>query len=179
MKKMMKKLMCAAMLSTFLMAGTSYAACPVSWDSLVEGESQSVLLPTSELQSKGMTQQSAARRGEIFSAGIVEISNQQDGTLYITADTLAHRTVEKIYQTVFLDKWDDEAKDWVQIKYWEFERGIEEEPNLSSYHIGMIVSGCELNKYYRVRGMHLVQVGDTYEGKTTETHGVLLTDHEI
>ena len=178
MKKMMKKLVCAAMLSTFLMVGTSYAACPVTWEDLTDGENQSALLPESEFQSKGVTESSAARRGEIFSAGMVEIANMQDGTLFISADTLAHRVVENIYQTIFLDKWDDDKQDWVQIKYWEFERSLEEEENLSSYHIEMIVSGCELNKYYRARGMHLVQIGDTYEGKTTDTNGVLLTNHK-
>ena len=48
-----------------------------------------------------------------------------------------------------------------------------------SYHVGFIVSGCELNRYYRARAMHLVQIGDDMEGKATETNGVLLTDHEV
>ena len=175
--KRMKKLVCATMMFVFVMAGTAHAMSLPSWDSLAEETSQSVLLSDNQVKSKDTTQNVA--RGTVFSAGMIEISNEQDGTLYISVDTFAHKTVDKIYQTVFLDVWDEENETWKQLKYWDFERSIEEEDDLTSYHVGFIVSGCELNRYYRARAMHLVQWGDHYEGKATETNGVLLTDHEV
>ena len=67
-----------------------------------------------------------------------------------------------------------------QINHWDFEKSIDEDPELSSYHVGFTVIGCELNRYYRARAMHLVEWdGDRMEGKATQTNGVLLTDHEI
>ena len=122
---------------------------------------------------------SSIMRGKILSSGIIEISNQQDGTLHIAVDTYAHTVVDKIYQTVFLDVWDEEKENWVKVNHWDFERSIDEEADLSSYHVGFTVTGCEVNRYYRARAMHLVQIGDDMEGKATETNGVLLTDHEI
>ena len=121
------------------------------------------------------------RRGRILSTAMLTITNEQDGTLYITVNTLAHKNVDKIYQTVFLDQWNEEKEDWVQIGYWEFVRSKEEESDgqLSSYPLELTVQNCELNKYYRARAMHLVEIGDNMEGKATQTDGVLLTDHEV
>ena len=50
---------------------------------------------------------------------------------------------------------------------------------MSSYYVGFTVTDCPINRYYRARAMHLVEVGDLMEGKATETNGVLLTDHEV
>ena len=61
----------------------------------------------------------------------------------------------------------------------KFEKNIKEDENLTSYHVGFTVSGCEVNRYYRARAIHLVQWGDDAEGKSTQTNGVLLTDHEV
>ena len=58
----------------------------------------------------------------------------QDGTLHISVDTYAHVVVDKIYQTVFLDVWDEDKKDWVKVNHWDFVKSIEEEPRLSSSH---------------------------------------------
>ena len=122
-----------------------------------------------------------AERGLRLSTAVLRIVNEQNGDLYINVDTLTHKFVDKIYEIVFLDVWDDSKEDWVQIGKWDFERSKEEEENeeLSSFYVGFTVSGCELNRYYRARAMHLVQWGDDMEGKATETNGVLLTDHEV
>ena len=117
----------------------------------------------------------------MFSTAVLRIYNGQDGTLNISVDTLAHVNVDSIYQSVFLDKWNEKKNAWVKVEYWEFERTKEEEEDgkLSSYHVDLTVSGCEGNQYYRARAIHLVQLGDDAEGKSTQTDGVLLTDHEV
>ncbi len=116
-------------------------------------------------------------RGIRLATCILRIYNGEDGTIKISVDTAAHKNIDVIYQTVFLDEWDDEREDWVQVGYWEFEKHKEEENGeLSSYHVDLTVSGCQVNHYYRARAMHLVQWGDDMEGKATETDGVLLTN---
>ena len=174
--KNVKKILVATFLFIMLMAECAYAYTP-KWEELPGNYAPSVL--SQETESENAI--NVIARGKYFSTGILRITNEQDGTLYISADTSAHINVDKIYQTIFLDKWDDDREDWVQIGYWEFERAKEEEDDgtLSAYHIGFTVTGCELNHYYRARAMHLVQWGDHYEGKATETNGVLLTDHEV
>lgn len=175
--KKLRSILSTVVLLAILMTGTAYAQRPTI-DSLPGHYNQSILLKNGETTSQDKIE--AYERGTIFSAGIIQITNEQNGDLYISVDTAAHVKVDSIYQAVFLEQWDDESEDWVQIGHWEFERTKEEEDNnLTSYHVGFTVSGCELNRYYRASAMHLVQLGDDIEGKSTSTNGVLLTDHAV
>ena len=160
-----------------MMTNTAYAMPNVTWGELPHTNLQSVMLTDGETSSTDITDNTA--RGKVFSTGVIEITNQQDGTLHISVDTYAHVVVDKIYQTVFLEVWDEKEEDWVNVEHWDFVKSIEEEPNLSSYHVGFTVSGCEVNRYYRARAMHLVEWGDEAEAKVTQTNGVLLTDHAV
>lgn len=149
-----------------------------SWENLPGHHNQSVL-SVGSLEAEDIIKGDA--RGIMMSTAILKIANEQNGNLYITADILVHKKIDKAYQTIFLDEWDEENNTWVQIGCWNFERSKEEEENgeMLSYHVGFTVTGCVVNRYYRARAMHLVQIGDDMEGKATETDGVLLTDHAV
>ena len=178
MMKKAKKILVTVILMSVLMIENVYASIP-TWSQLSGHHNSSVLLMRGENESVDEVQD--AEIGLRLSTAVLRIVNEQNGDLYINVDTLTHKFVDKIYETVFLDVWDDSKEDWVQIGKWDFERSKEEEENeeLSSFYVGFTVSGCELNRYYRARAMHLVQWGDDMEGKATETNGVLLTDHEV
>ena len=173
-----KKILMAVVGFMLLMAQVVYAS-PITWDSLPGHHNQSILLKNGETSSEDIIDNVA--RGTIMSTATLSITNEQDGTLYIAANTFVHKNIDKAYLTVFLDKWNDQKETWIQIGKWDFERSKEEEEDgvLPMHHIGFTVTGCELNCYYRARAMHLVQIGDDMEGKATETNGVLLTDHEV
>ena len=152
-----------------------------SWEYLSGHHNQSILLDSNELDSKDVVNENNSTRGIRLSTAVLTISNEENGSLHISVNTLAHQSVDRIYQQVFLDEWDENSEDWVQIGSWIFERTKEEEESgeLTSYHVGFFVDNCVVNRYYRARAMHLVQWGDDMEGKATETNGVLLTDHEV
>ena len=178
MMKKIKKILGVATIVTMLASNITYAQA-FSKRIISDYRNESILLPSDVYESQNSDY--VERRGIILSTAMLTITNQQDGTLYVTVNTVAHRNIDKIYQTVFLDQWDDKEEDWKQVGYWEFEKSKEEEENgeLSSYHVGFTVQNATLNKYYRARAIHLVQLGDDMEGKATETNGVLLTDHEV
>lgn len=170
----LKRFFGCALLSSMLMSQIVYANTP-TWEQLSKTHRASVLLPASVTQNQDI--QMGDARGIRLATCILRIYNGEDGTIKISVDTAAHKNIDVIYQTVFLDEWDDEREDWVQVGYWEFEKHKEEENGeLSSYHVDLTVSGCQVNHYYRARAMHLVQWGDDMEGKATETDGVLLTN---
>ena len=175
--KKIKSRICSILVSMVMMTSTAYAMPRMSWNQLEQESTQSILL--TDGQSSAIDTTDNVTRGQVFSTGMVEITNQQDGTLHISVDTYAHVVVDKIYQTVFLDVWNEEEETWEKVNYWDFERSREEEPDLSAYHVGFTVTGCEVNRYYRARALHLVQWGDDAEGKSTQTDGVLLTDHAV
>lgn len=175
--KAMKRIIGVALIFTLMTCGTAFAGLKDVRNSLLTTYTQSRLLADTCVNDGDITPNSA--RGIVFSAGMLELVNKQDGTLHISVDTYAHVVVDKIYQTVFLDVWNEEEETWEKVNYWDFERSREEEPDLSAYHVGFTVTGCEVNRYYRARALHFVQWGDDMEGKSTQTNGVLLTDHEV
>lgn len=173
----MKRTIVAVLVITVMMCGTAFASLKDTMESSLSTWDESQLLDEAQVDSNDITPNSA--RGIVFSAGILELANKQDGTLHISVDTFAHSAVDKIYQTVFLDMWDEEEETWVRVGDWDFEKSSEEGEELTSYHVGFTVSGCEVNRYYRARALHFVQWGDDMEGKSTQTEGVLLTDHAV
>ena len=150
----------------------SYAS-ELTWGGVPGHHNQSILLENGEIFSRDEVRGNA--RGEILASGMSEISNEQNGTLHIEITTFAHRNMDAIYQSVYLERWDEKRGDWVQINSWDFERTKEEEENLSAYSVGFTVYGLTVGEYYRVRGLHMVELNGEFEGIATETNGVKLT----
>lgn len=119
----------------------------------------------------------AVPRGEILSTGIVAISDNGDGTFYVSIETYAHENADRISQTLFLEIWDEGRDDWVYVDDWEFSTTKEENGGeLYDYIVEMEIDGCEVGESYRVRGLHMVRVGSKTESFSSETDGVTLTD---
>lgn len=172
--KLVKRIWCSTVLLMLAMVKMVYVGEPIGNASL-EYHEPSVLLQSPVLESEDNA------RGIRLSAGVLQITNGEDGTLHITVETFAHKEVDTIYQTVFLDEWDEDREDWKQIGKWDFEKTKEESEDeiFAEYHVGFTVTGCQPNRYYRARAMHLVEWGDEAEAKVTQTNGVLLTDHAV
>ena len=51
----------------------------------------------------------------------------------------------------------------------------EEGGELSMMTDTITIKNVATNRYYRARGLHMVEIGDEIEGCATETHGVLIT----
>lgn len=150
-------------------------AAEMTWEEAPGHHNQSLLLPETETSSADSVYGYA--RGTFLSTSTSEISNQQNGTLHVDISTYANRYVDKIYHTVYLDQWDATNEDWVQIESWNFEKTKTEVSDGKLAHLisGFTVSGCQVNKYYRVRGLHAVEYNGTVESASTETNGVKLT----
>lgn len=146
----------------------------LAWETTPGNHSSILLDPT--ISSSSDTYGNSGR-GMLFAEGVVEILNRGDGQIYIRSETFAHRSVDRIYNVVFLDQWDDKRNDWVPIENWDVERFREEEPNgeLSFLMFSITLSGYPVNKYYRVRGVHQVEYNGNVEGGSTATHGVFIT----
>lgn len=170
----MKRFILVTVVLTLLMVNVAFAN-PISGNAEKETFGESILLDESITSSMGTSMPNT--RGEYFSTGILEITNQGNGDIYILVETLAYQNVDAIYHTVFLDQWNGSR--WVQKDYWEFGVTKEdvEDGKLSDASDSITISGYETNKYYRARGLHAVQYNGISEGCSTQTDGVLLTDH--
>ena len=120
--KAMKRIIGVALIFTLMTCGTAFAGLKDVRNSLLTTYTQSRLLADTCVNDGDITPNSA--RGIVFSAGMLELVNKQDGTLHISVDTFAHSVVDDIYQSVFLDMWDESKEKWVQVGHWEFEKTI-------------------------------------------------------
>ena len=161
------------MAATLLLSANAYGAAP---------SGELVIHPAEHLVSiSGASYKEdivhADPRGEILSTGIVAISDNGDGTFYVSIETYAHENADRISQTLFLEIWDEGRDDWVYVDDWEFSTTKEENGGeLYEYVVEMELDGCEVGESYRVRGSHMVRVGSKTESFSSRTDGVTLTD---
>ena len=174
MKKLMKSLFVAMLLSIVMVVPTF--AMEWEWDSVPGHHNQSVLLEDDVTSAEDSIYRYG--RGDYLAEGSVGITNMQDGTLLIEAMTLAHMNVDRILHSFFVDVWDEDEEDWIQIANWHVERTKEEVENEELFMLmsSVTLTDCEVGRYYRARGLHGVELYDELEACATETHGVQLTD---
>jgi len=171
----LKKISALVIILSLLLSFHGYAYS-LEWEDVPGNHGESSLLSLGEICARDEYRTIA--RGDFLSGGATDISNKQDGTLLIGIDTYAHRNVDRIFHTVFLDQWDEDEEDWYQVNSWNFVKSKNEVANgdLSMLLTSFTVSGYEVGKYYRVRGLHGVEYNDEVEATATETNGVLLTN---
>ena len=118
--KTLKRTLGSILICLFMMANIAYAMPAITEERIPENIEESVLLQNNETTAIASINNST--RGIMLSAGLIEITNQKDGTLHISVDTYAHKVVDVIYQTVFLEVWDEKAESWSKVDHWDFEK---------------------------------------------------------
>lgn len=171
---MKRKLTVLVMVISLLMTMPVFAAT-ITWEDAPGHHNQSVLLPETETSATDSVYGYA--RGDLLATSTTKITNNKNGTLHVNISTYANRYVDRIYHTVYLDQWDATNERWVQIDSWDFEKTKEEiaDGKLANLSSGFTVSGCQVNKYYRVRGLHTVEYSGDSESASSVTDGVKLT----
>ena len=172
------KLLVGVFINCLLISTPIYASESLEWEIRAQEEGlneMSVLLPK---EASISTDLDSVARGRYIASSGLSISNEGYGVLGVYVDTLAHVPVKKIKMTVYLDQWDEDSEDWVQIDSksltYEYEEGGED---LNEASQSFLIENLETNKYYRLRGLHAVWSFDGYlETHATMTDGVLLTD---
>lgn len=171
--KKIKLILVAAIMLCFAMVQTAFASS-ITWEDVSEDYSESILLPAETTSSIDTTNRNA--RGQYLAEGAVEIGNKGNGEIYVCIDTFAYRNVDRILHTVFLEYWDEDDNDWIQVDYWEFEKTKEEAGGeLSGLTTGFTLTGYPTGLYYRLRGLHGVELNGVIEACSTRTDGVLIT----
>ena len=115
------------------------------------------------------------RRGNWVADGMLSISNPRNGKIGIYISTMCHVPVDEIEMSVAVDQ---DTGGWEQVDYLTYhfypeagEDGIEEAS------VSYDLPGHEANQYYRLRGLHTVYMGSSSESLSSETGGMLITDH--
>lgn len=173
--KQITKILLLVILINLLMPNVALAN-QWNWESTSGHHNESILLNEKDTSSTDSIYRYG--RGDYLAEGLVQIVNMEDGRLRITATTLAHINVDRILHSIFLDVWDPDENDWIYLDYWDFEITKDEVENneLHMFNTSFYLTGYEVGRYYRLRGLHGVEIYDELEACATETDGVLLTD---
>lgn len=125
-------------------------------------------------ESRAMVKQP---RGSVISTGILEISNKGNGEIGVYMQTLSHVEIDETTFAVYLDRWVESEQTWVNVADYKFTYNKENSPDedLMTKAISFNIIGQPTDCYYRLRGMHLVVLGDTREMLSSRTDGILIT----
>ena len=89
----LKRLFSILVMLVVMVPNIAYAR-EVNWGEIETPSKISTRLSEKILKSQDIN--NVQRRGRILSTAMLTITNEQDGTLYITVNTLAHKNVDKI-----------------------------------------------------------------------------------
>lgn len=171
----LRKIGFVSIILCFLLVTTVWAS-ELTWENIPGNHEQSILLDEDVTSSRDSVHRYG--RGEYLAEGSVEIVNRGNGEIYINAYTYAYVYVDRILHQIFLEYWDEDIEDWVQIENWMFEQTSEEvNHQLCQLSTSLTLTGYETGLYYRVRGLHGVEYNGELEACATRTHGVLITDN--
>ncbi|MCI9500617.1 MAG: hypothetical protein HFG76_01175 [Hungatella sp.] len=122
-------------------------------------------------------------RSRYLAGGISEITNEGEGVLSIYADFTSYDPVQWGSLTITLQKRKSASSgSWTDVKTYTYEFDADDEPDgeLTYGYAEFEVHGLQTDYYYRVRCVHKVKTPDgTYESKTSQTSGVLLTSYPV
>ncbi len=99
-------------------------------------------------------------RGAYLRAGISKLTHGDTGYAICSGTTFAHRSSDRVYVRIYLDKSDTGTGGWSTLNYWT---------KITNNNSSATVEGgpykITRDKYYRVTGAHSV----TQDGKTEST----------
>lgn len=115
-------------------------------------------------------------RGNWIADGILQITNFGNGNIGVLMTTECHIPVDEIIMTVAVDQLNEVIDDWQQVEFYDFDFFPEDGKPLTDATLSFEVTGQEPDKWYRLRGLHMVFYGDESEGYSTRTAGIMITD---
>lgn len=122
-------------------------------------------------------------RSRYLAGGISEVTNEGQGVLSIYADFTSYDSVKWGSLTITLQKRKSaNSGGWTDVDTYVYEFDAADEPNgeLTYGYAEFEVHGLQTDYYYRVKCVHKVKTpNNTYESKTSQTSGVLLTSYPV
>lgn len=115
-------------------------------------------------------------RGNWIADGLLSISNPRNGNIGVYMSTQCHIPVDEIMMDVAVDQLIESSQNWNQMEYYSFDFFPEDGKPLTDATLSFEVTGQEPDKWYRLRGLHMVFYGDESEGYSTRTPGIMITD---
>ena len=101
------------------------------------------------------------------------ISDEGDGNIGAFAVAYMDHSVDEVYISIYLDRWNDEEKRWEQVTYYDAEFYEEDYPEgLTDPTVDITFLNQERDHYYRLRGAFSATYEYEFEGFSPTTAGI-------
>lgn len=107
-------------------------------------------------------------RGNILNKGTTKCTNAGDSKVTVSGLTVAHVVCDKLYLSLSLDQYDSNNKSWSSYEIWSLTK------ENASIFLDSYTVDVDPGYYYRVRGVHAAEKGETYESVETCTDGIMI-----
>ena len=172
MKKIIRIIVLGALLSLFAAMPTFADTVDSARQDFLDYQGDEVILRAGD----SATVRILDSRGNWIADGMLRISNPRNGNVGVYMTTQCHIPVDEIMMDVAVDKLNETINDWQQMEYYSFDFFPEDGKPLTDATLSFEVTGQEPDKWYRLRGLHMVFYGDESEGYSTRTAGIMITD---
>lgn len=117
-------------------------------------------------------------RGSIISQATVGITDKGAGEIEILIETLAQKKSDEIRHIAILELLEPDDS-WTEISRYEFDALKENYPDedLSGLTNEFRVKKLEVDRYYRIRGIHFVWIDGKSQGFSTSTDALLIKEY--
>lgn len=131
----------------------------------------------SELLSKEINRDEAVetsvRKGDFFAQAELVITDEGNGDIGALAIAYFDHSVDEVYITIYLDRWNESTEKWQQVAYYDAEFYEEDYPDgLTNPDVNITFLDNEKGYYYRLRSVFSAIDGDDYEGFSPTTSGI-------
>ena len=169
MKKILKILLTASLISVTLLSNVF--ALPYDYRENTSVDEPSELLPK-EVDSDTATEQSV-KRGEFFARADLIITDEGDGNIGALAIAYLDHSVDEVYISIYLDRWNEETERWEEIAYYDAEFYEEDYPDgLTNPDVSITFLDNERDHYYRLRSAFSAVYEYEFEGFSPTTAGI-------
>lgn len=150
MKKRKKKFLISVLVAIMLLVSHSVAYAETSW----ELEAKKIDNPT-VFSDGSMSRISGTPRGQLISSFELSITDRGNGTVGLFGAILCHEPMREIRMNLYLDIWDADTSDWVNVETYRFiwdESNTTEEERTAGV-VAFDVDNLERGRDYRLRGL--------------------------
>lgn len=169
---MKKKILCTVLAIVMGLSVSNLVYAQVSSEQMLSGSPY--VITQENIESRYVEIQP---RGSVISTGILQISNKGNGNIGVYMQTLTHQEIDETVFGVYLDRWIESEQRWATVADYKFTYNKEDNPDddLTIKSISFDIVGQPSDCYYRLRGVHLVVLGETREMLSSKTDGILIT----
>lgn len=171
----MKKtlLVILTMILTMALTTINVLAMPFNPNNYTSVNEYSELLP--EGVKRDVASEHAIRRGDFLTSTDVIISDEGGGDIGALVVAQMWYSVQEVYISIYLDRWDETDERWRQVTYYDAEFYEADYPDgLSSATVSIVFQNQPKGYFYRLRAAVAAFDGETVEGFSPVTGGILI-----